>query len=166
MVNGTALYIGVGILITLFVGGPMLWYQNKGQEKRLRVFEREEERMLDQGQELTSLQQDRRELRTCRTDLDRLRTQRVSLEGERNRLLNRLRERDEELQRTRAYQPQLFEAENRISTMRLDHAAALENITAAMRRQRNEDEARLRSLQERYDFVEQQYRELATEQDT
>ena len=156
MVNGTALYISLGILITLVVGGPMLWYQNKGQEKRLRLFELEHGRLEDQSLELTSLQDHGNRLQTI---LDQQRDQCAGLIYERDSLKDQLRATDEDFQRARH---RLGEAENIINRVRVEHAAAENRITAAIRRQ-IEDERKLRLLQEKYDFVELRCRALAAE---
>lgn len=147
MVQGTALYISLGILITLFVGGPVLWYLNKVQEQGRK--DSEEERVENQGQELTGLQQDRDRLQTCQIDLE-------SLEGERYQLLTRLTAKDAELQQNHEY------------------ISDLEATVQSIERQRTEDEEKLRLLQveyeeklrlrqEEYDYTVQQYRSLAAE---
>ena len=166
MVNFIALYISVGIIASLVVGAPLWWWQFRSERQKTEQFAPDEE-------ELETIRPQVVELSNVRQELQRVREERNRVKQERDALLATAMRRSLELsgyeqcQRDRdAARAQLRIARDRQEDIRREERVGFQNqLNAAQARARGrlEDvQGRLTNLQQQYDHLIQQHRELAT----
>lgn len=159
MVNFIALYISVGIIASLVVGAPVWWWQFRSERQKTEQFAPDREELETIRPQVVELRNVRRELRGVMRERDAFsaiaRRQSLELSGY------------EQCQRDRdAARAQLRIARDRQEDIRREERVRFQNRfddALARARGRLEDvQGRLTNLQQQYDYLNQQHRELAT----
>ena len=166
MVNFIALYISVGIIASLVVGAPVWWWQFRSERQKIEQFAPDEEELETIRPQVVELSNVRQELRGVREERNRVKRERDALSATAMRRSLELSG-YEQCQRDRdAARAQLRIARDRQEDIRREERVRFQNQLNAARaraRGRLEDvQGRLANLQEQYDHLIQQHRELAT----
>ena len=154
------LYIFVGVVISIFIGAPLYWCQSRDRRRRVEAIEDEEQELRNLREYPRRLQRLEREIRQMRQDRERLNT-------ERNTMSAQIAQQQTQLAGYRDCQNDLARANARVTGLEDEIAAAnqdrervVRDVEAAAERQIMEAHENFRNMEQRYEFVNQQYRDL------
>lgn len=166
MVNFIALYISVGIIASLVVGAPVWWWQFRSERQKIEQFAPEIEELETIRPQVVELSNVRRELRGVREERNRIKRERDAFSATAVTQSLELSA-YEQCQRDRdAARAQLRIARDRQEDIRREERvrfqSRFDDARARARRRLEDVQGRLTNLQQQYDYLNQQHRELAT----